>query len=177
MKKRFIKYLMALVPILWMTSFAQDAGQVISGIVDLVSNVATQGIEANHQANMAQAQALMQQKMVREMGPNTVALSAVQMFPGCPIPAPPNLQSGMCSNISDPTGMMVAQNVKQMTSQYEAFYNQYSSRTPTAGPLVGLNCIEHSIKKLAQDLQTKSNNIQNQIDQIKRTNNFLLKKL
>ena len=178
MNKRFKKYILGLtlaLPVIWINTIAQDsggAGQVLSGVIDLVSGLANQGIDANHQANMQYAQALMQQKMMRQMGPSAAQPSTISIFPNCPIPAEPDIPSGLCENLSDPNAMLMAQNVKQMASQYESFYNKYSSRTPTGGPQVGLQCIELSIKNLAQDLQNKSNNIQNLIDQIKKSQQY-----
>ncbi|RLA61102.1 MAG: hypothetical protein DRQ88_12195 [Epsilonproteobacteria bacterium] len=182
MKKRYKNYLIGLLlamPALWITSNAQTggAGEAITGIIDMVSGIAEQGIDANHQVNMEYAQALMQQKMVGQMGPQPVAPSAIPMFPNCPIPAEPNIQAQMCQNLSDPNSLMMAQNVKQMVSQYESFYDQYSSATPSAGAPVGLQCIEQSIKKLTQDLQGKSNYIQGLIDQIKKNQQFFAEEI
>ena len=72
----------------------------------------------------------------------------------------------MCSNIQDPDAFLMAQNLKAAALSYSSSFDPYLSSASTG---VGVSCIDASIKKLAQDLSGKSNQLQTLIDQTKKS--------
>ncbi len=152
-------------------SWAQTTSKVAEGasaIVDVVSGLSDQYFQMSQQQNQQYMQLLQQQQMLRQMTPQIAPPSAT--FPNCPLPAAGNPPQGMCSNIQGQDSFLMAQNLKNAAMQFSSSFDPYLSKSSTG---VGLSCIDGSIKKLAQDISTKSNQLQAMIDNIKKGQQLL----
>ena len=151
---------------------AQETSKAAEGankVVDIISGLADNYIQTSQQQSQQYIQMIQQQQMLSQMTPQVAPASSISTFPNCPIPALASPPEGMCSNIQGPDAFMMAQNVKATALKYSASYDQYLSKTPTG---VGISCIDLSIKKLAQDLSAKSNQLQAMMDQTKKSQQF-----
>lgn len=140
------------------------AAGTVSAITDVVSGLADQYLQQSQQQNQQYMQMIQQQQMMSQMTPQVAPPSTT--FPNCPLPALNSPPEGMCSNIQSPDAFLMAQNLKAAALRYSASFDLYLSSAQTG---VGVSCIDASIKKLAQDLSGKSNQLQALIDQTKKS--------